>query len=456
MLQAALPNTNLSQLSRIPSLLPQELTEAGRNGGAFTSFGSDGVPYTFNTGLSNLKPDAGAPNFSPTPQKFNQLETAPFKYASGGSQGIPSAGPDLLADRFENRGSIPPGSIENADSPVVRALQKYRRSAGLNDPATISAQTTPPTPAFQPNVVSTGGLLGNFTEYRQRTPAEVASASGPDSTAVNFPIGDFGFTDRSENDAPSSLSYPRLRTIGPDGRPLDPDQPAPPTERAPVLGIFSGQPISPSPFALPLGGLSDDTNAAAKIDIVKFLTGLAVQDPTPPVPQTADSAPDRRLGRRITGEPYASVVDAPAQAAPFVPADALRAPDRQDAFGTGDGVLLPMLPARPFEGSMASPVMDYIRTLNARNGQNSQSTFSDPGASATPFGMPDGRNLSELFGSFVPAGIDPENPTEPPLDDEEEQANLRALDARLSSIGNIRDAVALYNARRASRSYGQV
>jgi hypothetical protein len=51
------------------------------------------------------------------------------------------------------------------------------------------------------------------------------------------------------------------------------------------------------------------------------------------------------------------------------------------------------------------------------------------------------------------AGIDPQNPNQPapPLDDEREQANLRALDARLSSSGSIKDAVALYNARKSSR-----
>jgi hypothetical protein len=50
------------------------------------------------------------------------------------------------------------------------------------------------------------------------------------------------------------------------------------------------------------------------------------------------------------------------------------------------------------------------------------------------------------------AGIDPQNSNQPaaPMDDDD-QADMRALDARLSSSGNIRDAVALYNARRSSR-----
>jgi hypothetical protein len=56
---------------------------------------------------------------------------------------------------------------------------------------------------------------------------------------------------------------------------------------------------------------------------------------------------------------------------------------------------------------------------------------------------------SVLWRTFDPG--DPTEPAPPPLDDEE-QANLRALDAKLSSTGNIRDAVALYNARRAHRA----
>jgi hypothetical protein len=54
----------------------------------------------------------------------------------------------------------------------------------------------------------------------------------------------------------------------------------------------------------------------------------------------------------------------------------------------------------------------------------------------------------------VIAGIDPRNPYQfaaPPLDDLQGQADLRALDARLSSSGNINDAVALYNARKSKR-----
>jgi hypothetical protein len=51
------------------------------------------------------------------------------------------------------------------------------------------------------------------------------------------------------------------------------------------------------------------------------------------------------------------------------------------------------------------------------------------------------------FGSDAAPLAPSDDPSFAP-DDEREQADIRALDARLSSSGNIRDAVALYNALR--------
>jgi hypothetical protein len=75
-----------------------------------------------------------------------------------------------------------------------------------------------------------------------------------------------------------------------------------------------------------------------------------------------------------------------------------------------------------------------------------------PAAPLAPSDDPDfsGGGLLGRLAAF--AGIDPPNPNQPvPLDDEQEQADIRALDAKLSSSGNIRDAVALYNAIKSSR-----
>jgi hypothetical protein len=49
-------------------------------------------------------------------------------------------------------------------------------------------------------------------------------------------------------------------------------------------------------------------------------------------------------------------------------------------------------------------------------------------------------------------GFDPQSPNQPaPLDDEQEQAKLQALEDRLTRTGSINDAWALYKARIASR-----
>ena len=81
--------------------------------------------------------------------------------------------------------------------------------------------------------------------------------------------------------------------------------------------------------------------------------------------------------------------------------------------------------------------------------------MADTRAPAVPLAPSDDPNFSGgLLGRLAAlAGIDPQNPNQPapPLDDEQEQADMRALDARLSSSGNIKDAVALYNARKSSR-----
>jgi hypothetical protein len=78
---------------------------------------------------------------------------------------------------------------------------------------------------------------------------------------------------------------------------------------------------------------------------------------------------------------------------------------------------------------------------------------------ASPIVSTDDPNYSGgLLGRYLAlAGLDPENPDQPappPLDDEQDQANLQALKAELSNTGNIRDAVALYKARVASRARG--
>jgi hypothetical protein len=73
------------------------------------------------------------------------------------------------------------------------------------------------------------------------------------------------------------------------------------------------------------------------------------------------------------------------------------------------------------------------------------------GAPDVPLAPSAGANYpGGLLGMLAaPAGSDPNQPVPP--DDEQEQADLQALEAKLSSSGSINDAWALYKARLASR-----
>jgi hypothetical protein len=235
-------------------------------------------------------------------------------------------------------------------------------------------------------------LAGGFSNPGSRGQQRSAAPDGPVSTS---PIGESAFGDRSENTpgAPRpdidsrrvsygvSSAFPAITS-----RSLD--EAVPPLERAPLLGIFSGKPMSPSLLPPSVWGLPDNSDGSSDCNSFNFLAGLALQNPTQPAPPPQiGSKPMRSQGRRIVVQPPASMVDTPAPAAPLAPSD--------DPDFSGGGLL----------GRLAA---------------------------------------------F--AGIDPPNPNQPvPLDDEQEQADIRALDAKLSSSGNIRDAVALYNAIKSSR-----
>jgi hypothetical protein len=238
---------------------------------------------------------------------------------------------DSFDNRFGNWGSVPAGDSGSPRSPVLRALQNYRRSAAPDGSASTSAQGAAlATPAFRPNIAGAGGVLGGFIGDRSITPAEAASPSLPllpGPAAPNLLGGESALSNRSQNAAgePRPDTYPRLRRVSSAFAgitPPGPDQPEPPPERAPLLGIFSGKPVSLSPFPLPLGGLPDNSDGSADGNWLDFLAGAPSGNPRQSAPpQTAGSKPVRTLGRRIAGQPQASVFDTSAPAAPFAPSD---------------------------------------------------------------------------------------------------------------------------------------
>lgn len=76
--------------------------------------------------------------------------------------------------------------------------------------------------------------------------------------------------------------YPRLQSRRvssalPGSAPLNPSQPASPPERAPPLGIFSGEPMPPRTNPLPLADLFGNSNPPGNSDWFNFLAGIASQ-----------------------------------------------------------------------------------------------------------------------------------------------------------------------------------
>jgi hypothetical protein len=311
----------------------------------------------------------GTPPKAAPPVNSGTFENRFGNWGSSPANIAPLIAPDRSQSfdpHFGSWGSVPADAPGDSGSPVLRALEKYRRSAAPDGPAPTSAQGIPAAiPASQAGVADAGRERGNFIWDSPITPAEAAAPSGPLS------------------EAPSPDDYPRLRRVNsafPGIARANPDQPEP--EPTPLARIFSGKPMSSSPFALPFGSLPDNSDGSGVGNLVDLLVGLLPRRPAQlePPQQTADSIPERRLGRSTYSISPASVFDT--------------------------------------------------------------------GASAVPLAQYSNANYSGGL-LAAPAGSGPNQPAPP--DDEQEQADLQALQAKLSSSGSINDAWALYKARLASR-----
>jgi hypothetical protein len=305
--------------------------------------------------------------------------------------------PEQFDNRFGDGGSVAASASGDSGSPVLRALEKYRRSAAPDDLAPTSAQRAlPATPSSQPYTASTGGVLGKFFLDSLMTPAEAASPvpQGAPLPTPYFPDQASTFGDRSgitpgvaSPDTPLrriSSAFPGMALPGPD--------PVPPPEPGKPLGIFTGKLMPSRITPPPLGDLMNNSDAADNNDGFNLLAGLVSRSQTQPEPpqETAGNIPQRRLGRRILNRSPAPACDSGAAAAPLAPS--------VDANYSGG-----------------------------------------------------------LLGMYAAlAGTDPQDPNQPvPPDDAQEQADLQALEDRLTGTGNINDAWALYKARMASRRQEQ-
>jgi hypothetical protein len=213
----------------------------------------------------------------------------------------PSDRPDSFDNRFGSWGSAPAAGYGDTRSPVLRALEKYRRSAVPGGAVSTSAQAAPQAAlALQPD---TGGkraerVLGKFIGDKLITPAEAASPPGPmlpSPTAPNLPSEESALSDQSENaaDAPRPDAYPRLQSRRVSSAftnitPRNPNQPEPPPQPGPPLGIFSGKPVSQWLLPPSVWGLPDNADAAGNGDWFTHLAGIAFRNPTQPAPSPRD------------------------------------------------------------------------------------------------------------------------------------------------------------------------
>jgi hypothetical protein len=95
---------------------------------------------------------------------------------TGDAQSSAPDRPGSFDDRFGNWSSVPASASGDGGSPVLRALENYRRSAAPDGSAPTSAQgALPATPASQPYTAGAGGALGKFFLGTLNAPAEAAS-----------------------------------------------------------------------------------------------------------------------------------------------------------------------------------------------------------------------------------------------------------------------------------------
>ena len=199
---------------------------------------------------------------------------------------------DSFNERFGNWGFAPVAGSVDTRSPVLRTLEKYRRSQASDNPAMASAQGgLPAAVSLQSNIVGTGGLLGKFVENGASRPAPTVSLSLPEPAAPNFANEESAFDMGSGNTpgAPRPITY-RVSSAFPNtardlGQPVNPPQPAP------LPGIFSGEPILPLPHAV--WGLPDRSSASPRGALSDFMAGLSRRNPAEHPPDDDPRGSDR-------------------------------------------------------------------------------------------------------------------------------------------------------------------
>ena len=166
---------------------------------------------------------------------------------------------------FDSR-SAPAGSFGDATSPLLRALERNRRSAASDGSAPTPVQAVSlAAPAFQPDSAGTGGVLGKYFDASVMPPAQGVSPSWPsfaDSTAPDFSTAET----ESVNDMPVRILSRRVLNPSPTAVPDDTVPAASSPQANRPLGIFSGKPMPSYPVPPPIFGLPDRSRVVGDDD----------------------------------------------------------------------------------------------------------------------------------------------------------------------------------------------
>ena len=266
---------------------------------------------------------AGTDARGPLPDRPESFDNRFGKWGSSPASVAPIAASDNPASfdsRFGNWGSAPAGGSGETHSPVLRELQKHRKSAALDDPTRASAQAaSSPTPAFRPDSVYSpaGNLVGNVPRVSAAATPSPLVFNAPEVSSSPRPAGDFNALGQGV----ARLLYGPDRVVGNSS--VAPaaagssGMPAP--EPGPSLGIVSGKPMSqwPPPQVF---GLPDTSNESANSDWFNLLAGTGSPNSTPRAPAPDASKPMRYLSRRIVDPSPTPAFDT-SEPPPLAPSD---------------------------------------------------------------------------------------------------------------------------------------
>ena len=189
--------------------------------------------------------------------------------------------PESLDNRFGNWGTAPAGRFGDTRSPVLRALEKYRRSAAPDGSAPASVQGASwGMRSSPPNRIGTGGVLGNYMDPSLNDHVQGALPTGP---SLSGPIAPDLSTDETEIASDKPVRYLGSRIAGQPRAPISSAgaQPLPssPQPSEPLVGIFSGQPMFPFPPPPSFWSRRDDARARSDDEEERSLRWLRLLSP---------------------------------------------------------------------------------------------------------------------------------------------------------------------------------